>query len=323
MNPPFEITHTILKWHSQIAHLCGKIEGWHRPAPKPELRRASRIRAIHGSLAIEGNTLSLEQITSVLEGKRIAGPKKDILEAQNAFSAYEAIESLDIYSAKRFLKTHRMLMQRLIENPGEWRRGNVGIQKGKKVAHVAPPPALVPKLMEQLFKYIGSEKNISLAVLSCVFHYETSFIHPFMDGNGRIARLWQTAMLRKFHPIFAHVPIESMVKQKQREYYKALELSDNKGHATPFVEFMLVSIYDALVEFMEDVEVPAQTGDHRLVTAQERFGLQEFSRKDYRLVFKTISTATASRDLRNGVVSGLLVKRGEGNKTSYQFKKSA
>lgn len=323
MRPPYQITPEILKWHSEIARLCGLLEGWELTAPKPELRRGNRIRAIQGSLSIEGNTLSLDQVTAVLEGKRVLGPEKDVLEVQNAMEAYDLMGKLDVYSPKSFLKAHRTLMAGLIDAPGKWRDGSVGIQKGKSISHHAPPARRVPELMEELFKYLRSKKQESQAILSCVFHYEVSFIHPFMDGNGRIARLWQSALLRKHNPVFAFVPVESMVKRKQREYYRALEASDKKGESTPFIEFMLELIHGSLQEFIVDVEVPVQTTASRLQAAASRFGKDVFSRKEYVGHFKTLSTATASRDLRSGVDQGLLVKYGERATARYRFKNRA
>lgn len=323
MRPPYRITPAILKWHSDIARLCGLLEGWELTVPKPELRRGNRIRAIQGSLSIEGNSLSLDQVTAVLEGKRVLGPIKDVLEVRNALEAYDLLGRLDVYSSKSFLKAHRTLMAGLIDAPGKWRDGNVGIQKGKTVFHLAPPARRVPGLMEALFKHLRSDKAESLAILSCVFHYEASFIHPFMDGNGRIARLWQSALLRKHNPVFAYVPVESMVKREQGGYYRALEASDKKGESTPFIEFMLELIHGALQEFIVEVEVPVQTADGRLQAAASRFGKEIFSRKDYVSHFKTLSTATASRDLRSGVDQGLLEKSGERATARYRFKDRA
>jgi Fic family protein len=152
MRPPFSLTSGILKWSSEISRIYGQVESRDRTVPRPELRRKSRIKSIQGSLAIEGNTLSLEQVTTVLEGKRIIGPQRDVLEATNAWRAYEEMERYDIHSPKSFLKAHRLMMNGLIASPGEWRRGNVGIQKGKSVAHLAPPPGMVPGLMKELFR---------------------------------------------------------------------------------------------------------------------------------------------------------------------------
>lgn len=320
MQPPFSITPKILTLHSGISRHCGLLEGWDLSAPKPELRRSNRIRAIQGSLAIEGNTLSLDQVTAVLEGRRVIGPKREILEALNAFKAYDHLDSYDIHSVKSFLKAHKMLMEGLLDGGGAWRRGEVGIQKGSAVAHVAPPASRVPALMDGLFKHFRQNKETTLLVMSCVFHYEISFIHPFLDGNGRVARLWQTAMLRHHHPAFAFVPVESMVKQRQKEYYRALESSDRKGEATPFIEFMLAAISGALQEFMVEVEVPVRTADTRLEAARARFGKAWFSRKEYLERFKRISSATASRDLKAGSDEGLLEKAGDKATARYRFR---
>jgi Fic family protein len=279
MRPPFEITPEILAWTAKIAQSCGLLEGLKFNLPQPELRRGNRIRAIQGSLAVEGNTLSLDQVTAVLAGKRVSGPRRDILEAANAGRAYDLLGGLDPFSERDFLRAHGVLMDGLDADAGRWRRGNVGIQKGKSISHLAPPPARVPGLMKELFRFMRREKRIPLDILSCVFHYESAFIHPFMDGNGRMARLWQSALLGRYHPAFAFVPVESMVKRHQRNYYKALE------------------------------------------AAKAALARDWFSRKDHLLLSKTISSATASRDLKEGVDSGLLEKRGDRAATRYRFKR--
>ncbi len=320
MRPPYRITPGILAKHSEIARLCGLLEGWELSEPKPELRRGNRVRSIQGSLAIEGNSLNLDQVTAILEGRRVVGPVKDIQEARNALQAYDMLPSLDIFSPKSFLKAHGILMDGLLERPGQWRKGAVGIQKGEEISHVAPPASRVPGIMRDLFAFLKAEKDASMAILSCVFHYEVAFVHPFPDGNGRIARLWQSAMLRRHHPAFAYVPVESVVRQRQQEYYLALESSDKAGDSTSFIEFMLEAILDAMQDFIVQVEVPVQTAASRLEAARARFGTKSFSRKDYAGHFKTISPATASRDLRQGCKTGSLEKRGDKRTTSYRFR---
>jgi Fic family protein len=320
MRPPFHITPAILTLHGEIEKLCGRLEAWNLSVPSPELRRKNRIRAVQGSLAIEGNTLSLDQVTALLEGKRVLGPAREIMEVQNAIRAYDRLERLDIFSMAGFLKIHGVLMKGLFEKSGKWRSGDVGIQKGAQVTHVAPPAARVPGLMKDLFRYIRAENELSLLVRSCIFHYETSFIHPFPDGNGRIARLWQTALLCKHHPIFAFVPVESMVKRNQKAYYRALEAADRKGESTPFLEFALKMIADSLSELLGEVYLPKETPESRLEGARKHFGQMDFSRKDYRTLFKTLSTATASRDLRLAVSKGWTRKQGDKNRARYRFK---
>lgn len=213
------------------------------------------------------------------------------------------------------------MMEGLLESPGAWRRGNVGIQKGADVAHVAPPASRVPAIMEDLFSFLRKDTDSSLLVRSCVFHYEVSFTHPFMDGNGRIARLWQTLMLWRHHPAFAFIPVESVVKARQQAYYRALEASDRKGDSTPFLEFMLEAILGALHDFIVEVEVPVQTAATRLQAARARFGKEWFSRKDYMRHFKTLSSATASRDLQRGALEGKIAKTGDRATTRYRFRK--
>ena len=320
MKPPFKITPAILARHSEITGWCGKLEGWNLPLPKPEFRRRNQVRSIQGSLAIEGNSLSIEQVTALLEGKRVLGPSRDILEAQNAMKAYAGLAGYQAYSEKSFLKAHGILMQGLMDDPGRWRHGSVGIRKGSQIVHVAPPAKMVPRLIKDLFGYLRSDKETSLLIRSCVFHYETAFIHPFLNGNGRMARLWQTVLLMRHHPVFAYVPIESVLQAKRKEYYRTIEASNKKGESTPFVEFMLAVIAGALGEYAREAEVPAQTAQSRLRSARERFRRESFTRKDYLRHCKTISTATASRDLREGVVAGMLLKTGDKRKAEYRFR---
>lgn len=184
---------------------------------------------------------------------------------------------------------------------------------------MAPPASRVPAIMNDLFRYVGGDTESSLLVRSCVLHYEVSSTHPFMDGNGRIARLWQTAMLRRHHPAFAFVPVESVLKERQKAYYRALEASDRKGDSTPFLEFMLQAVFDALQDFIVEIEVPVQTAATRLEAARARFGKDWFSRKDYLRHFRNISSATASLDLKLGTEEGKLARTGDKVTARYRF----
>src|SRR5690606_12004833 len=196
-----------------------------------------KIKTIHSSLQIEGNTLSQEQITALIENKRVIGPPKDVAEVLNAIKVYEDLESFKPKDVKSFLKAHQIMMSGLIANPGKYRNKSVGIVQGSEVAHVAPPFENVPFLMNDLFTYLKKSDEIVL-IKSCVFHYEMEFIHPFLDGNGRIGRLWQTIILMEQYPVFEFLPFETLISKTQNEYYKALALSDKSGKSTFFIEYI-------------------------------------------------------------------------------------
>lgn len=223
MQPPFHITPTILNLVSEITRLLGHYEGLHAPVPQPQLRRQNQIRTIQGSLAIEGNTLDLKQVTAVMEDKRVLGPKKDILEVQNAVQLYASFPKFNPLRAKDLLMAHSILMSGLTERAGKFRTGSVGILKGSKVSHLAPPANRVAVFMDDLFQFLKVDKNYSELIKSCIFHYEFEFIHPFMDGNGRMGRFWQHLILTKYNSVFEYIAIESLIKERQDSYYEALE----------------------------------------------------------------------------------------------------
>lgn len=322
MKPPYEITNKALNLSLEIASILGLLEGIQSKTPQPELRKQNRIRTIQGSLSIEGNTLSTAQITALLENKKVVGPKKDIAEVVNAIEAYDHIATYRAGSAASMLKAHKCLMKGLIHDAGRYREGNVGIIKGQQVSHIAPKHSRVPILMKELFDYLNKEKETHPLIKSCVFHYELMFIHPFSDGNGRIGRLWQSVILMKFHPIFEYVPIESLIKEKQQQYYNVLELCDSNGSSTAFIEFLLALVLQSLSELKNDVTVEPQTPALRLDHAKKHFGRKQFPRKEYMTFHKTISSATASRDLKYGIENKILIKTGEKNITKYQFQDS-
>ncbi len=216
----------------------------------PILRRENQIRTIHSSLAIEQNTLTLEQVTDVISGKRILGPPQDIREVKNAYEAYERVSVLDPYSLKNLLLAHKIMMEGLVKEAGSFRSGNVGVYAGAELIHAGTPAKYVPDLMKQLFMWLKQSKYHPL-VKSCIFHYEFEFIHPFADGNGRTGRLWQSLILQKWKDIFAWIPVETLVYEHQNEYYKVLQRADHAGDSTEFVAFMLRMIRDALKEISE------------------------------------------------------------------------
>lgn len=317
-NPPFQITPKILSLVSQIQEIVGGFRGQSIAAPSIKLRKENKIKTVHHSLAIEGNGLNEKQVTDILNGKRVIGSQKQIREVKNALKIYEVIRTLRATQEKDFLKAHGILMAELLEHPGRYRQRQVGILKGEKVAHVAPPAKQVPKLMADLFFFLQQGKEIPWLVKACVFHYEVEFIHPFEDGNGRMGRLWQQVLLMNQSSIFEYVPIETLIHKHQKEYYRVLEACDKKGDSTAFIEFGLENIRRALVDFDDLFRPRRATTSERLQLAMETFGKRPFSRADYRSIHKDISTATASRDLASAVRSGILKKSGDKNKAIYR-----
>ncbi len=318
MKTPYTITDTILHLITAISEKIGAINAMHLYKPATELRKKNRIKTIQSSLEIEGNTLTEEQITALLDNKRIIAPKKDILEVQNAIKVYDQLHDFNPFHLKDTEKAHSILMNGLVENAGKLRTTNVGIVKGSKVEHIAPNGAMVRDLMKDLFEYLKKDKDL-LLIKSCVFHYEFEFIHPFIDGNGRIGRLWQTLLLMQQYPVFEFLPIEHLIKKRQQEYYHALSLSDKKGNSTPFIAFMLDVISDALDELLKSQNKTLTAAD-RIALFKEKTGSKIFSRKDYLNAFKNISAPTASRDLAWAVEHGLLKKEGVKRMAVYGFK---
>ncbi len=249
-NPPFTMNEEITNLIVEIGEYVGTITTYDAMRPNPILRRENRIKTIHSSLAIEQNTLTLEQVTSVINGKRILGPPQDIREVKNAYEAYERVSVLNPYSLKNLLLAHKIMMEGLVKEAGSFRSGNVGVYAGTELIHAGTPAKYVPNLMNQLFTWLKQSKYHPL-VKSCVFHYEFEFIHPFADGNGRTGRLWQSLILQKWKEVFAWIPVETLVYENQEEYYKVLQHSDKVGDSTEFVEFMLGMIRNALKEISE------------------------------------------------------------------------
>ncbi|MFB9056604.1 Fic family protein [Mariniflexile ostreae] len=317
MEPPYEITTAILKLISSISEKIGEVNANLLNKPSPKLRKQNRIKTIHSSLKIEGNTLTEEQITALLENKRVIGPKKDVVEVLNAIKVYENLDEYKPSKEKSFLKAHKHLMEGLIETSGKYRNQSVGIVKGSKVEHLAPPFKNVPYLMKALFQYLQKSDEIEL-IKSCVFHYEMEFIHPFLDGNGRMGRLWQTLILMEKYPIFEFLPFETLISKGQEDYYKALAESDKSGKSTKFIEYMLSVIDVSMRELLNY--------NNRTLNEKDRLeyfvslNVTEFTRKDYMNIFKDISSATASRDLKKGAELRLFQKIGEKNKTIYRLK---
>jgi len=319
MKPPYEITSKILNLISTISEKIGEINSANLQKPPTELRKRNRIKTIHSSLVIEGNTLTEDQITAIFENKRVVGPEKDITEVKNAIAVYDRINDFNNTRLDSFCKAHSLLMKGLIDSPGKLRSQSVGIMKGDTIAHLAPPYQQVKPLMTDLFKYLKNDKDL-LLIKSCVFHYEVEFIHPFIDGNGRMGRLWQTVILSNNYPVFEFLPVESIIRQRQNDYYNSLSRSDKEGKSTVFIEFMLEIIEEALESLLKSQNIYVGQKD-RLFLAQELFRVDSFTRQEYLRFFKNISTATASRDLKYGVDEGYLVKMGDKRLTKYKFKK--
>ena len=318
MKPPYTITNKIIELVASISEKIGEINATHLYKPTTELRKKNRIKTIQSSLEIEGNTLTEAQITALLENKRVIAPQKDILEVQNAIKVYEQLNTFNPNQLKDLEKAHTILMNGLIENAGKFRTSNVGIVKGSKVAHIAPSGSMVHGLMKDLFEYLKKDNDLIL-IKSCVFHYEFEFIHPFLDGNGRMGRLWQTIILMQQYPVFEFLPIESFIKQRQSDYYNKLSESDKKGNSTPFIEFMLEIMLASLNELLQSQPIALHVED-RIRLFASKIGENKFSRKDYLQSFKNITAPTASRDLKWAVEQNLLTKWGSFRLTAYQFK---
>lgn len=243
--PPFERTAKAINLISEISEKVGMLTALSDNPIHVELRKRNRIKTIHSSLSIENNSLNLEQITAIVEGKRVLGSPNEIQEVKNAIQAYELLLELNPHKEKDLLRAHRLMMMDLVDGNGKYRTDGVGIFNGDKLVHVAPPADRVPYLMADLFKWLKTSKEHPL-IKSCVFHYEFEFIHPFQDGNGRMGRFWQTVILKEWKPIFAWIPIETIIKERQGKYYAALNASDNHADSTEFIEFMLEVILDEM-----------------------------------------------------------------------------
>lgn len=315
MKPPYEISPLALNLISSISRKIGVLDVSFLVQSSPKLRKKNQVKTIHSSLKIEGNTLSENQISSLLEGKRVMGPSKDIIEVDNAIKVYQQLDKLSYDSMDSFLEAHNSLMASLIPEPGKFRKGAVGIVKGNDLAHLAPSAKQVPRLMNELFAYLKTGEHC--IIKSCVFHYELEFIHPFDDGNGRMGRLWQTLILMDEYPVFKHIPFESIIARSQEEYYQALAKADKAGSSTIFIEYMLQVLDQALEELLDSSKQGNLDQELRLKHFRS-LEIEQFSRKDYLTVFRQISVATASRDLKQGVDKGYFEKEGDKRLTIYR-----
>ena len=320
--PPFEITEAALSDVMEISELVGKISSTQNLSTSPILRRQNRIRTIYSSLAIEQNTLSLEQVTAVLSGKRVLAPPKDIAEVKNAYEIYDHLAELNPYSIDDLLLAHRTMMQGLVHEAGEFRSRPVGIVDNQgNVLHFGTLPQYVPYLMEELVQWTESSP-FPLLIKSCEFHYEFEVIHPFADGNGRIGRLWHTLLLSKWNPLFAWLPIESIVHDHQVEYYAAINQSNAQGEGTAFIEFMLGIIKEALQEAID--EQPAEKPSMQSKEELRWEKIADFLRTNSTIQnsdvqnFLDVSSATASRILNALTKEGKLIKVRNGRYWAYK-----
>ena len=252
--PPFTITSKMLDKAISITESIGRISNYQTLKRMPVLRRNNMIRSIHSSLAIEHNSLSLEQVRDVIADKLVIGDKKEIQEVKNAYDTYEAIDSFDCFKERDLLLAHKKLTNLIIGDSGKYRNHAEGVFDGENVIFVAPPANMVSELMSNLFNWLSLDTETPLLIKSCIFHYEFVFIHPFTDGNGRCARLWQNVVLMKWNSLFKYIPIESVIEKYQAKYYEVIGLCHKNGDSNLFIEFMLDVIDETLKEVLDNVK---------------------------------------------------------------------
>ena len=322
--PPFEITNRMIGYVAEIAELLGKLNVTNALSSNPTLRRSNRIRTIYGSLAIEQNTLSLEQVTAVLNGKHVLAPPKDIAEVKNAYEIYERLDELDPYSVDDLLTAHAIMTRGLIEESGMFRTRPVGVVDSEgHVLHFGTLPQYVPDLVMELLEW-AKISEVHMLIRSCVFHYELELIHPFADGNGRVGRLWHTLLLSKWNPAFAWLPVESIIHNRQQEYYAAINASNDAGESTVFIEFMMSAIKASL---MEAISTSDEMSDGKMDKATLRWRKIEEFLKTHDYIMNAdvrklcgVSAATANRILSSFVTEGKLNKHREGGHWVYILK---
>ena len=319
--PPFEITNQIIDYVAEIAELIGRLNAAHLLSTNPTLRRAIRFRTFLGSLAIEQTTLSLEHVTAVLYGKQVLASPKDIAEVKNAYEIYEWLEELNPYSVDDLLTAHGIMTRGLMEESGVFRTRPVGVVDSEgHVLHFGTLPQYVPDLVMELLDWVKTSE-VHMLIRSCVFHYEFELIHPFADGNGRVGRLWHTLLLSKWNPAFAWLPVESIIHDRQQEYYDAINASNDAGESTVFIEFILSAIKAAL---MDAINMSNEMSDGKVDKITLRWNkIQEYLKiHDYIMNADVrelcgVSVATANRILAGFVADGKLVKYREGGHWAY------
>ena len=319
--PPFTVSAAAI---SKIAEISALIERYVIRMEQEDglrLRKANRIKTIQGSLAIEGNTLSEEQITAILEGKRIAAPIREIQEVKNAIAAYDLYSSLNPYSLDDLLKAHGIMMVALIDAPGRFRTSGVGVFAGTQVVHMVPPAKRVSGLMSDLFKWLKQAKD-HLLIRSCVFHYEFEFIHPFTDGNGRMGRLWQSLLLGQLHPVFQYLPVENIVYANQQGYYQAINLSTKKADSGIFVDFMLEEILLTLKRHLDTSDVGVIVGANVGVKILEYIKSHPGCRANAIAEAVATTTRTVERHIRQLREQGKIEFRGAPKTGGYYIEES-
>lgn len=325
--PPFEITNQIISDVAEIAELMGKFSVTNQLSTNPTLRRSNRIRTIYGSLAIEQNTLSLEQVTAVLDGKQVLAPPKDIAEVKNAYEIYERLDQLDPYSVDDLLTAHGILTRGLVEESGQFRSRPVGVVDSQgNILHFGTLPQYVPDLVMELLDWVKTSQ-VHMLIRSCVFHYELELIHPFADGNGRVGRLWHTLLLSRWNPVFAWLPVESIIHDRQQEYYAAINASNEAGESTVFIEFMLSAIKASITEAMEvSDKMMDEMSDGKMDKATQRWKKIEAYLKNHDYIMNAdvrelcgVSSATAHRILATLVENKKLKKYYERGLWSYRL----
>ena len=321
--PPFEITNRMIDYVAEIAELLGKLNVTDALSSNPTLRRSNRIRTIHGSLAIEQNTLSLEQVTAVLNGKHVLAPPKDIAEVKNAYEIYERLDELDPYSVDDLLTAHGIMTRGLVEESGMFRTRPVGVvDSDGHVLHFGTLPQYVPDLVMELLDW-AKTSEVHMLIRSCVFHYELELIHPFADGNGRVGRLWHTLLLSKWNPAFAWLPVESIIHDRQQEYYDAINASNDAGESTVFIEFMMSAIKASL---MDAISTSDEMSDGKMDKATMRWKqIEKFletrpyiMNADVRSICG-VSAATANRILSSLVTEEKIIKIRNRNHWVYRL----
>ena len=321
--PPFQITNPMIDQVSEISELVGRLSLSSGLSADPVLRRQNRIRTIHGSLAIEQNTLTLEQVTAVLNGKRVLAPPKDIAEVKNAYEIYERLDQLDPYSVEDLLMAHGVMTRGLVEESGEFRSRPVGVvdQEGR-IVHFGTLPQYVPGLVSELLTW-AKNSDLHMLIRSCVFHYEFELIHPFADGNGRVGRLWHTLLLSKWNPAFAWLPVESIIHDHQEAYYEAINASNDAGESTKFVEFMLSVIHASLTEAVnmrdEMSDFPRDKSALRWQKIERYLQTHEVIQNADVQKLCSVSAATANRILAGLVKEGKLTRCRVGGHWAYRL----
>ncbi len=317
MPAAFSITARTLRATGHIERLLGRLEGVAVKQAQPLLRKRNRVRSVHSSAAIEGNRLSAAQVTALLDGKRVVGAEREVREILNVNDAYERLASWKPSSLTSLLQAHGVLMRGLAADAGRLRTSGFGVFRGDTVRHRAPPAHLVHHHVTDLLRWVARDKTPTL-IKGCVAHYELLFIHPFLDGNGRLSRLWQQVIHRQHSELLQFVPVESIIRARQRAYYERLHRADQAADCTPFIEFTLEALGQALEEFSREVRPEPQTASTRLEGVAAAFSRRWFTRADYLTLHPRLSTASASRDLARGVEEGRLEKRGDKRFTEYR-----